>query len=103
MSEELKNIEKEYKNFYEKIEYIDENTIYMHIKIDDNKDKISNLKDNYLNLYIKFHSNYFEVLNENLNGEKKFDCMEQIFNTFCPFTFKKYIIKNIKHKLNSDL
>ncbi|CRG99278.1 conserved Plasmodium protein, unknown function [Plasmodium relictum] len=103
MNEELKIIEKEYKHFYEKFEYINENTFCIHIKIDEIEDNFSNLKENNLNLYIKFHCDFFEVLNQNLIGEKKFDCIEQVFNTYCPISFKKFIMQKIKCKLNSNL
>ncbi|CDU17475.1 conserved Plasmodium protein, unknown function [Plasmodium yoelii] len=105
---EIKNIKKEYKEFYTQFIHIDDNTFSIHINInEDIKSKFLNLndnKDNILILIIKLHSNCFEVLNKNLEEQTKyFESVENIFNFFCPISFKIFITKNIENKLVSLL
>ncbi|CAD2093133.1 tubulin-specific chaperone, putative [Plasmodium vinckei brucechwatti] len=100
-TKEIKNIEKEFKEFYINFIQIDSNTFCINVNAnDDTKLEFININennDNILTLVIKLHSNCFEVINKNLEEQTKFfESIEQIFNFFCPISFKKYITKNIE-------
>ncbi|SBT87723.1 conserved Plasmodium protein, unknown function [Plasmodium malariae] len=103
---EIKIIEKEYENFYDKFSYINENTFCLNIVINDETEERSrSLRENkILKLIIKFHCGYFEVLNNELKKDdnKTFDNIEQIFNTFCPLSFKKFITQRVRDKLTAS-
>ncbi|SCM20854.1 conserved Plasmodium protein, unknown function [Plasmodium chabaudi chabaudi] len=105
-TKEIKTIEKEFKDFYTNFIHIDSNIFCIHINAnDDTQSEFLNINqnnDNILALVIKLHSNCFEVTNQTLEEQTKFfDSIEQIFNYFCPISFKKFITKNIESKLMS--
>ncbi|SOV13920.1 conserved Plasmodium protein, unknown function [Plasmodium gaboni] len=136
-NDEIKIIEKEYKAFYLKFEYIDQNTFCIHLKkddiikeeekkkkkiIDEDKNNEENIKiitddktkhkflsskyienDNILIFYIKNHPNYFEILNNtSYNDIKVFENIEQLFNVYCPLSFKNFICEKIQAQLNKN-
>ncbi|GAW80133.1 hypothetical protein PGO_070480 [Plasmodium gonderi] len=107
-NDEVKFIENEYKEFYDKFSYINENTFCIDININDENEKSKNdVQMKTLKLVIKFHDNHFEVLNPILEQGSSlcqaFDNIEQIFDTFCPLSFKKFLSQRIIRKLNSFL
>ncbi|SBS81845.1 conserved Plasmodium protein, unknown function [Plasmodium ovale] len=109
VNKEVEAIEKEFKTFYNTFMYIDENTFRINIITKDEDERKSFLDtketNNILSLVITLERGYFEVLNKNFQKycEKKFENIEQIFNTFCPITFKNFIACKVKSKLNLSL
>ncbi|SOV76127.1 conserved Plasmodium protein, unknown function [Plasmodium sp. gorilla clade G3] len=137
-NDEIKIIEKEYKAFYLKFEYIDQNTFCIHLKKDEiikeeegeekkkivNKDKSNEEnkkiitddktqhkfllskyieKENILIFYIKNHTNYFEILNNtSYHDIKFFENIEQLFNVYCPLSFKNFICQKIHGQFNKN-
>ncbi|ANQ07458.1 Uncharacterized protein PCOAH_00018570 [Plasmodium coatneyi] len=109
-NDEVKIIEEEYKQFYDKFYYINENTFCIDINMsEENEEKSKNMvTKETLKLVIQFNGHHFEVLNEHTHrgscAEKtEFENIEQIFNTFCPLSFKKFLTQDITRRLNSSL
>ncbi|VWU51928.1 conserved protein, unknown function [Hepatocystis sp. ex Piliocolobus tephrosceles] len=104
MDEEIKAIEKDYKDFYEKFTYLNKNTFSINIIVNEDIKRKQSIfvKNNILTLVIKFNNGYFEILNENLETgyNNIFENIEQIFNTFCPITFVNFMKQKIKSKLS---
>ncbi|KJP89442.1 hypothetical protein AK88_00885 [Plasmodium fragile] len=110
-NDEVKIIEQEYKHFYNKFCYIDENTFCIDINMsEENEEEESRnmVTKKTLKLVIQFDGHRFEVLTEHTLREScdkktEFENIEQIFNTFCPLSFKKFISQDITRRLNSSL
>ncbi|CAG9480343.1 conserved Plasmodium protein, unknown function [Plasmodium vivax] len=109
-NDEVKFIEEEYKQFYDKFSYINENTFCVEINMSEENEEESKdmATQKMLKLVIQFDGHHFEVLNEQTHrgtGTKKtqFESIEQIFDTFCPQSFKKFVSQGITRRLNSSL
>ncbi|EUD67892.1 hypothetical protein C922_01504 [Plasmodium inui San Antonio 1] len=108
-NDEVKIIQEEYKQFYDKFCYINENTFCIDINMSEENEESKNMvTKKTLKLVIQFDGHHFEVLNEHIHRgscakKTAFENIEQIFNTFCPLSFKKFVSEGITRRLNSSL